>query len=214
MAQKADHVAALMESRVIAIMRADSSSQLVDAARALCEGGVRFVEVTMTTPGALKVIEGVIAALGEDVVMGAGTVLDAESARSAIAAGAQFIVTPTFSPDVVTTCRDGSVMVVPGAFTPTEILAAWECGADFVKVFPSSAGGPGYIKAVRAPLPQVRMVAVGGVRLDNVAEFIAAGAEAVGVGGNLMQKDLLQKRNFAGLASLARQYVDAACGNV
>ncbi len=192
---------------VIAIMRAKSSDQLLAAAEAIREGGVRAIEVTMTTPGALTVIERAAGKYGQDVLFGAGTVLDAESARSAILVGAEFIVAPTFSPAVVALCRRYSIPVFPGAYTSTEILTAWEAGADMVKVFPASVGGPALIKALKAPLPQIELVPVGGVEIDNTAEFIRAGSAAVGVGNALIDQKLLDARDFATLTERARRFI-------
>jgi 2-dehydro-3-deoxyphosphogluconate aldolase/(4S)-4-hydroxy-2-oxoglutarate aldolase len=198
----------IRETGVIAIMRAKSSGQLLQAADAIREGGLRVIEVTMTTPGALSTIEQAVSKYGEDVLFGAGTVLDAESARAAILAGAQFVVSPSYKPALVETCRRYSVPVMPGAYTPTEILTAWECGADMVKVFPASVGGPGLIKALKAPLPQVELVPVGGVNLDTAADFIRAGAAAVGVGSALINQMLLDSRDFVALTERARRFVE------
>jgi len=193
-------------SGVIAILRAKSSTQLLAAAEAIRDGGVRAIEVTLTTPGALATIEQAAGRLGGEIAFGAGTVLDAETARTAILSGAQFIVAPTLKAEVIEICRRYSTPVLPGAYTPTEILTAWELGADMVKVFPASAGGPGYLKAIRAPLPQVEMVAVGGVTLHNTADFLRAGAVAVGVGGELLDQQFLEAQDWIGLAERARQF--------
>jgi len=193
---------------VVAIMRTRSSEQLLRAADAIREGGVCAIEVTMTTPGALSVIEQAASRYDQDVLFGAGTVLDAESARAAILAGAQFIVAPTLNHDLITLCRRYSVPVMPGAYTPTEALTAWECGADMVKIFPAGVGGPGFIKALKAPLPQIDLVPVGGVTLDNTAEFIRAGASAVGVGSALINQKLLESKEFATLTDRARRLVE------
>jgi 2-dehydro-3-deoxyphosphogluconate aldolase/(4S)-4-hydroxy-2-oxoglutarate aldolase len=193
---------------VIAIMRAQSSEQLLRAADAIREGGLGVIEVTMTTPGALSVIEQAAGRYDQDVVFGAGTVLDAQSARAAILSGAQFIVAPTYSRSLIEMCRRYSVPVMPGAFTPTEILAAWELGADMVKVFPASFGGPALIKAIRAPLPQIDLVPVGGVDLDTTADFVRAGSAAVGVGSALISQRLLDAQDFGTLTERARLYVE------
>jgi 2-dehydro-3-deoxyphosphogluconate aldolase/(4S)-4-hydroxy-2-oxoglutarate aldolase len=194
-------------SGVIAILRAKSSEQLMAAAEAIRIGGVTAIEVTMTTPGALGVIEKAVGHFKEQVTFGAGTVLDADSARAAILAGAQFIVTPTLKAEVIALCRRYSIPVFPGVYTPTEVLTAWEWGADMVKLFPASVGGPGFIKALKAPLPQVEIVPVGGVNLSNAAEFIRAGAAAVGVGGELLDAKLLESQDWPGLIERARQFV-------
>jgi len=193
---------------VVAIMRTRSSEQLLRAADAIREGGVCAIEVTMTTPGALSVIEQAASRYDQDVLFGAGTVLDAESARAAILAGAQFIVAPTLNQGLITLCRRYSIPVMPGAYTPTEALTAWECGADMVKIFPAGVGGPGFIKALKAPLPQIDLVPVGGVTLDNTAEFIRVGAAAVGVGSALINQKLLESKDFATLTDRARRLVE------
>ncbi len=193
---------------VIAIMRAESSDQLLQAADAIREGGVAAIEVTMTTPRALAVIEQARGKYGQDVLFGAGTVLDAESARAAILAGAQFVVAPGLNLAAVELCRRYGVPVFPGAYTATEVLTAWQAGADMVKVFPASVGGPALIKALKAPLPQVELVPVGGVEIDNTAEFVRAGAAAVGVGSALIDQKLLDARDFAGLKERARRFVE------
>ena len=193
---------------VIAIMRAKSSDQLLRAADAIREGGVCVIEVTMTTPRALSIIEQAASRYGQDVLFGAGSVLDAESARAAILAGAQFIVSPSFKPALVEICRRYSIPVMPGAYTPTEVLTAWECGADMVKVFPASFGGPGLIKALKAPLPQVELVPVGGVNLETAADFVRAGAAAVGVGSALINQKLLEAGDWAALTERAQRFIE------
>jgi 2-dehydro-3-deoxyphosphogluconate aldolase/(4S)-4-hydroxy-2-oxoglutarate aldolase len=196
----------IYESGVVAIMRANTSHQLLDAAKAVLAGGVNAIEVTMTTPGAIEVIRQAVESLGDDVTFGAGTVLDAETARVAILAGAQFIVCPTLNLKIIEICHRYSIPVIPGAYTPTEILTAWEAGATWVKVFPASVGGPSYIKAIKAPLPQVKLVAVGGVDLSNTADFIRAGCDFVGVGGELINQKLLDARAFDTITERARNF--------
>lgn len=207
--QKDDQIRLISESGVIAIVRFDRSEELVEVARAIRAGGVRAIEFTMTTPNALDIIAQAVGEFGDEVLLGAGTVLDAETARAAILAGAEFIVAPTLNPRVIEVAHRYSKTVIPGAFTPTEILTAWECGADFVKVFPAEFGGPAYIKAVRAPLPQVRLIPVGGVSLETVGDFIRAGCAAVAVGSHLVKKSAIAARNFNELTELARQFVAA-----
>lgn len=160
------HAAWMERTGLVAIVRLDSAGDLVQVAKAIAAGGVSVIEFTLTTPGALRTIEESSKALGGEVLIGAGTVLDAATARAAILAGAEFIVAPTLSPEVIEICHRYDKIVVPGAYTPTEILTAWELGADFVKLFPADVGGPAYLKAVRAPLPQVKLMAVGGVTLE------------------------------------------------
>ena len=197
------------ESGVIAIMRANSSEQLLAAAEAVLAGGVNAIEVTLTTPGALAVIEQAVKKFGDSVLFGAGTVLDPESARAAISAGAKFIVAPTTKLETIALCRRYSIPAMPGAYTPTEILTAWEAGAEVVKVFPADTLGPQFIKAVKAPLPQVRLCPTGGVTVANAGDFIRAGADVVGVGGELINNKLLAAQDFAEIASRARQFREA-----
>ncbi len=196
----------LIEMGVVAIMRAKSSEQLIEAAEAVRAGGIRAIEVTMTTPGALAVIEKAVAKFGKEVLFGAGSVLDPESARSAILAGAQFIVCPTYKPETIEICKRYAVPVMPGAYTPTEILSAWEAGADIVKIFPASVGGPAYIKALKGPLPHIRMAAVGGVDLTTISDFFKAGVDMVGVGGELVSQALLDNRDFTAITERAAAF--------
>ena len=181
-------------------------SGILAAADAVLAGGVNAIEVTMTTPGALEVIEQATAKYGADVIFGAGSVLDPETARAVILAGAQFVIAPTLNLKTIEVCKRYSVPVIPGAYTPTEILTAWEAGADMVKVFPASAGGPAYIKAVKAPLPQIRLVPVGGVDLNTTADFIRAGADVVGVGGALINQRLLDDGDFDAIIERAVRF--------
>jgi len=192
---------------VVAVMRAPSGEMLADVAEALLAGGVEAVEVTFTVPGAHRVIEQVADRLGDRVLLGAGTVLDPETARAALLAGAEFIVAPTVDTRVIELCRRYDKAVMPGALTPTEVLTAWQAGADVVKVFPSDLTGPRYLKALHGPLPQVRLMPTGGVNLDTAAEFLRCGAWALGIGGSLVEKDALARGDMARIESLARQYV-------
>ncbi|MCM8768132.1 MAG: bifunctional 4-hydroxy-2-oxoglutarate aldolase/2-dehydro-3-deoxy-phosphogluconate aldolase [Candidatus Omnitrophica bacterium] len=196
----------LWHSGVVAVMRADDPGKLKEAAAALAEGGIIFIEVTMTTPGALKTIED-LAASQKNSVIGAGSVLDAETARLTILSGAEFVVSPAINSRVIELCRRYSKIVIPGAFTPTEVITAWQAGADLVKIFPASLGGPDYIRALLAPLPQVRLLPTGGVEAENVADFIKAGSYAVAAGGNLVSRHLLKQRDFQGITELARKFV-------
>ncbi len=196
----------ILETGVVAIMRANTSNQLLEAADAILAGGVQAIEVTMTTPDALGVIEQATHKFGSNVLFGVGSVLDAETARAAILAGAQFVVCPTLSLKTIEICKRYSIPVMPGAYTPTEILTAWEAGADVVKVFPASVGGPSLIKALRGPLPQVRLAAVGGVDLTTTADFFRAGVSVVGVGGELVNQKLLDARDFATITERARGF--------
>jgi 2-dehydro-3-deoxyphosphogluconate aldolase/(4S)-4-hydroxy-2-oxoglutarate aldolase len=176
--------------------------------RALAAGGVTVAEVTLTVPNALDVIRETKAALGDSVLLGAGTVLDVETCRAALLAGAEFIVSPTVNLDVIRLCRRYDKLVMPGAFTPTEILAAWEAGADVVKVFPAEVVGPAFFKALRGPLPQVRLMPTGGVDLTTAAAFLKAGACCLGIGSQLVDPTLVAARAFDRLRDLAAQYVE------
>ncbi len=192
---------------VIAIMRAQSSEQLIAAADAIKAGGVRVIEVTMTTPGALDVIAEATARYGEEVLFGAGSVLDAETARAAVLAGAGFVVAPTLKVAVVALCNRYSIPVMPGIFTPTEALTAWEAGADMVKLFPASVGGPSLVKAIRAPLPQLEIVPVGGVNLETATDFIRKGSAALGVGSSLVNQKLLDAGDMSELTRRAAAFI-------
>jgi 2-dehydro-3-deoxyphosphogluconate aldolase/(4S)-4-hydroxy-2-oxoglutarate aldolase len=203
-----DGLELVQQAGVVAIMRAKSSDQLLAAADAIKAGGVNAIEVTITTPDALSVISQAVARYGTDVLFGVGSVLDPESARAAILAGAQFVVCPTLNVKTIELCKRYSVPVMPGAYTPTEILAAWEAGADIVKIFPASVGGPAYIKAVKAPLPQIKLMPVGGVDLDTTADFIRAGCEVVAVGSALVNQKLLDAREFDTITERARRFRD------
>jgi 2-dehydro-3-deoxyphosphogluconate aldolase/(4S)-4-hydroxy-2-oxoglutarate aldolase len=205
---KTDKLNLIHETGVIAIMRAKSSEQLISAADAIKKGGVRVIEVTMTTPGALSVIEEATKRYGQEVLFGAGTVLDAETARAAILAGAGFVVAPTFNLEMIAMCNRYSIPVAPGCYTPTEMLAAWEAGADIIKLFPADVGGPGLVKAIRAPLPQLNIVPVGGVDLTTAAEFIRKGAFALGVGSSLVNQKLLDSGDMAELTRRAEAFIE------
>ncbi len=197
----------VLDSGIVAVVRAPDSDQLVHVARALADGGVDVVEITMSVPNALDVLRQVRQELGERLLLGAGTVLDAETARAVLLAGAEFIVTPTLNRDVIRLCRRYGKLVMPGAFTPTEILTAWEAGADIVKVFPADVVGPAFFKALRSPLPQIRLMPTGGVDLTTAADFLKAGACCLGIGGQLVEPKAIAERNFDRIRNLARQYV-------
>src|SRR6266404_6026706 len=187
----------VLECGIVAVVRSPDSQQLVEVCRALADGGVSVVEITMTVPGALDVLRQVRQALGERVLLGAGTTLDTETARAALLAGAEYVVAPTVNVDVIRLCRRYGKLVMPGAFTPTEILAAWEAGADIVKVFPAEVVGPAYFKALRGPLPQIRLMPTGGVDLTTAAAFLKAGAYCLGVGSQLVEPVAVAKSDFA-----------------
>ncbi len=198
----------LTESGTLGIIRVNQAAQLVNIAQALQAGGLSCIEITMTTPGALRAIEEASGKL-EGVLMGAGTVLDAPTARQAILAGAQFLVTPTVKPDVIEMAHRYGVVVIPGAMTPTEILTAWELGADMVKVFPADVLGPGYLKAVHGPLPQIPLVPTGGITADNADEFMKAGAALVSASSWLVDKKAVAEGRYEILTEQARALVAA-----
>lgn len=194
---------------VVAVVRLSEASELARVADAIRAGGVDIIEFTLTTPGALEIIQQSAHKFGDDVLLGAGTVLDSETARAAILAGAQFIVSPTTDFATIELCHRYGKAVIPGAFTPTEILAAWQAGADFVKVFPAGVLGPGYLKDVLGPLPQVKLVPTGGVGKANAGDFIKAGAVALAVGGDLVNNKLVAAGEFDQLTANARDLVAA-----
>lgn len=201
-------LAALRETGLVAVIRTDNPTDLVEAARALRQGGVKLIEITMTVPGALKIIETASAELVRDeVYIGAGTVLDSETARAVILAGGSFAVAPIFSPSMVTLCNRYGVMVMAGAMTPQEIFNAWEGGSDVVKVFPAKIGGPAFIKSVKEPLPQIELLPTNGVTMQNAPDFIRAGAIGVGAGREVISNDLIKARDFAQIRTNAETFI-------
>lgn len=204
-------LARIKAEKVIALIRADNPDGLLDCARALAAGGLTSIELTMTTPGAIPMLAKATAEL-PDFLFGLGTVLDAETARAGILAGARFVVTPALRPAVITLCRRYSVPVFSGALTPTEIVTAWEAGTDVVKVFPAEFFGPAYIKSVKAPLPHIELVPTGGVTPENVAEFLKAGAFATAAGSALVEAKALKEKNWAHITARARAFVKAVAG--
>jgi 2-dehydro-3-deoxyphosphogluconate aldolase/(4S)-4-hydroxy-2-oxoglutarate aldolase len=199
----------LVETGVVAVIRAQSKDQLLDITQALLAGGVLGVEVTMTTPKAIAGIEQLADRFGDQAIIGVGTVLDASTARDAIGAGAQFVVSPVCDEQVIATTRRYGKTSIPGAFTPTEVLRAWTCGADVVKVFPATALGPSYLKDLLAPLPQLKLTPTGGVDAKNAGEWIKAGAVFVGAGSSLVSKDALSKNDWAAITTNAKAFVSA-----
>ncbi|WP_435007913.1 bifunctional 4-hydroxy-2-oxoglutarate aldolase/2-dehydro-3-deoxy-phosphogluconate aldolase [Tundrisphaera lichenicola] len=196
----------ILDGGIVAVVRSESPDQLVRVVRALAEGGVTAAEITFTVPNALEVIRQVRQELGDSIVLGAGTVLDPETARAALLAGAEYIVSPSTNVDVIRLCRRYDKAVMPGALTPTEVVTAWEAGADVVKIFPSDLGGPGYLKALRGPLPQIRMMPTGGVDLNTAESFLKAGACCLGVGSSLVEPKAVASGDFDRLRDLASQY--------
>lgn len=193
---------------IVPVVRASSPEEALFAAQAIAHGGISIVEITMTVPGAIEVIRDLVKTT-TGILVGAGTVVNAEAAHKCIDAGAQFLISPGFNAGTVTAARERETLMMAGALTPTEVMAAWEAGSDFVKIFPcGNMGGPKYIQALKAPLPQVAMVPTGGVNLDTAADYIRAGAAALGVGGELVQKEALKTRNAELLSGLAKQFVE------
>ena len=207
---ESDVVRRLEETRIVAIIRDVSLEHARILGEALVLGGVRAIEVSFTTPDAIPFIERLSGDLGSDIAVGAGTVLDGPTARSAILAGASFVLSPALSPEVIRVCRRYGVPAIPGAMTPTEILSAWEHGASIVKVFPAGRLGPSYIKDIKGPLPQVELMPVGGISLSNAAEFVEAGAVALGIGSALVDRRLVAERNFNAITERARAFVETA----
>jgi len=198
----------MIECGIVAVIRTDSPEDLLDVTKALYDGGIISLEITMTVPSAIDYLPKVKKALGKDAIVGMGTVLDSETARMAILAGADFIVSPVLKKEIINLCHRYDKIAVPGAYTPTEILTAWEEGADVVKLFPADTLGPKYIKAIHGPMPYIRISPTGGVSLENVGEFIKAGACFVGVGGHLVDKKVIAEKKFEILTERAKSYIE------
>lgn len=204
---KADVLDRIRSVGLVPVIRAQSPDEAAQAADAIQAGGVTVLEITMTVPGAVEVIRE-MAGRGGDAVVGAGTVLDPDAARKCMDAGARFIVSPSLNLDTIALCNEAGVAVLPGALTPTEVVTAWRAGADLVKVFPAGAvGGPSYIKALKAPLPQIDLVPTGGVNLKTAGDFIRNGASALGVGADLVDVTALRRGEAATITERAREYV-------
>lgn len=206
---KEEQLRQLCETGIVAVIRIQDDIEAVSICEALVDGGIVGVEITMSSGGATEAIYKVSKLLKGKAIIGAGTVLDPETARVAMLAGADFIVSPVLNRDIITLCNRYHKIVIPGAFTPTEILAAWEAGADVVKVFPATKLGPSFFKDIKGPLPQVKLTPTGGVDINNLAEYFRAGAAFVGVGSALVNKRTVAERNWAGLTSLATDYIKA-----
>jgi 2-dehydro-3-deoxyphosphogluconate aldolase / (4S)-4-hydroxy-2-oxoglutarate aldolase len=198
----------IIEVGIVPVVRAESKEQAIAAARAVCAGGIPIVEVTMTVPDAIEAIRMLSETMPGDVLIGAGTVLDADTARKCFEAGAQFLVSPIFDAETIALAQGMGKLTMAGALTPNEVVAAWKSGTDFVKIFPcGNLGGAGYIKALKAALPQVPMIPTGGVNLDTAAQFLAAGAAALGVGGELISAAALQAGDTGVIEELARKFL-------
>jgi len=209
MGDKTFNLKMLIEGGVVPVIRASSSDDAMKIVDSIKEGGINTIEITMTVPNALGVMEAVAKKFKGDVLLGAGTVLDAETARASILAGAEFVVSPCLNEDLIRICKRYAKIVIPGAMTPTEILRAWEMGADIVKVFPAgNLGGPEYIRAIKAPLPQILLNPTGGVNLENAGDFIKAGASVISVGSALVDKKAVSEGRFEVLTEKARQFLE------
>jgi len=207
--QRSDAVGRIEACGVVAVIRLQDSSKLRAVVQALAAGGVKALEVTMTVPRAIELIGELAPTLPPDFVIGAGTVVDPETAEAAIRAGARFIVGPVLRPAVIEMCHRHDIAVMPGCFSPTEILTAWEAGADVVKVFPATALGPSYFKDIRGPLPQLKLMPTGGVSLENAGDWIRAGAVAIGAGTALVDAKLVAAGDFAAISDRAARFVEA-----
>ena len=208
MSDKSAVIQTIRDIGIIPVVRAQSAAEAMKAIDAIREGGISILEITMTVPGAVGVIEEVSQQYGSDVLVGAGTVLNGETARACIRAGARFVVSPALNLETIEVCRDLGVAVMPGALTPTEVVQAWSAGADFVKVFPAGAvGGASYLKSLKAPLPQIELVPTGGVSLKTAADFIKAGASALGVGADLVDVKAIREGQQHLITERAREFV-------
>jgi 2-dehydro-3-deoxyphosphogluconate aldolase / (4S)-4-hydroxy-2-oxoglutarate aldolase len=199
----------ILTTKIIAVIRMRDAAKVAQTAEAIRRGGVRAIEITMTTPGALEIIGEMAGEKRAGVLIGAGTVLDAATAAAVIQAGADFVVSPVLNFDMIRVCRDGDTFVAPGAFTPTEILAAWGEGADVVKVFPASAAGPKYFKDLKGPFPDVRLMPTGGVSVENAAEFMRSGACCVAIGTALLDPDAIATGDWEALTRKARTLMES-----
>jgi 2-dehydro-3-deoxyphosphogluconate aldolase / (4S)-4-hydroxy-2-oxoglutarate aldolase len=204
-----DVLSTIKQEKMIAIIRGSEPAEALAISKALYKGGVRAIEITLNSPGALSSIERVRSELGDDLAVGAGTVLDPESARSALLAGAQFILSPSLNRDTIKMTKRYGAVSIPGAFTPTEILEAYESGGDIIKVFPASSLGPGFVKDIHGPLPQIPLLPTGGIDLTNIAEYIEKGASGVGLGSSLVNsKEAVTDEYLKKLSDKARQFKD------
>ena len=201
-------VRAIEACGVVAIIRMTETARLPDVVDALSRGGVQALEITMTVPGAVDAIRSVAARLPDGVLLGAGTVLDARTAEEVIDAGARFVVAPVFDRDTIRACHERDVPVMPGCFSPTEMLRAWQAGGDIIKVFPATSVGPGYLKDVRAPLPQLKLMPTGGVTPQNAGDWIRAGAVAVGIGSALVDNKAVAAGNYQQIEAAARLVIE------
>jgi len=206
---KTETIKRIRDTGVIPVVRAKTADEAMRAIDAISEGGISVLEITMTVPGAVKLIEQVASRYGKDALVGAGTVLDPETATACVSAGAQFVVSPALNVETIACCKSLGVAVMPGALTPTEVVQAWNAGADFVKVFPAGAvGGANYLKALKAPLPHVELVPTGGVTINTAGDFIRAGAAALGVGSDLVDLNAIREGQAALITERAKQFIN------
>lgn len=208
MKNKQEILDGILDCGIAAVVRAESSDLALKAIEAALVGGVNVIEVTFTVPGALEIIRSLAKTIGSNAILGAGTVLAPQTATDAIEAGARFIVSPCTSLAVIEATKLKGVPVFPGALTPTEVVTAWQAGADMVKIFPANVMGPSYLKDLHGPLPQVKFMPTGGVGLDTALDYLKAGASALGVGGDLINKKLMAEGNFAEITARARKFKD------
>lgn len=207
MGTKSETLECILETGVVAVIRMKDPQRLAGVVEAIRVGGVKCIEITMTVPGAVQIIASMVRSVPADVVIGAGTVTDRTTAQEVINAGARFVVGPVFTPEVVGLCKNADVVAIPGCYTPTEILAAWEAGADIVKVFPATSLGPKYFRDVAGPFPYIRLMPTGGVTIDNVGEWVKAGAVAVGIGSDLFDKKAIEEGRYEVLTERAARMV-------
>ncbi|MCX6138272.1 MAG: bifunctional 4-hydroxy-2-oxoglutarate aldolase/2-dehydro-3-deoxy-phosphogluconate aldolase [Ignavibacteriales bacterium] len=205
---KEDVLERIAESGVVAVIRMKDTPRLQKVIEAVRNGGVKAIEITMTLPNAVEVIRSMAASKPDDVVLGAGTVTDVETARAVIDAGAQFVVGPILNLDIIRLCKEREIACMPGCYTPTEIFAAWQAGADIVKVFPATSLGPKYLKDIAGPFPLIRMMPTGGVTVENVGEWIAAGAVAAGIGSDLLDKKAIDEGRYEVLTERAARMTE------
>ncbi|HWF67321.1 MAG TPA: bifunctional 4-hydroxy-2-oxoglutarate aldolase/2-dehydro-3-deoxy-phosphogluconate aldolase [Acidobacteriaceae bacterium] len=203
-------LALIREVAVIPVVRVSTREQAICAVDGIISAGITVVEITLTVPGAIQIVQDLTAKYGQKLLVGAGTVLDAETCRLAVLAGAEFIVSPAFDARVLEVARTYGKICMPGALTPTEALVAWQAGADLVKIFPcNSVGGPSYIRSLKGPFPQMEVVVTGGVNLENVGQYLAAGVAAVGVGEIILEREAIEAANVGQITVNARRFVDA-----
>ncbi|MBM4162089.1 MAG: bifunctional 4-hydroxy-2-oxoglutarate aldolase/2-dehydro-3-deoxy-phosphogluconate aldolase [Ignavibacteria bacterium] len=198
----------IINTGVVAVIRMKDTQRLLKVIEAVRQGGVRSIEITMTVPGAVEIIRQLVSSVSGDVIIGAGTVTDRDTAGKVIDAGARFVVGPILNLEIIRLCHERHTVVMPGCFSPTEIYAAWAAGADIVKVFPATSLGPKYFRDLRGPFPDIRLMPTGGVTIDNVGEWIAAGAAAVGIGSDLLDKKAIEEERYEVLTERARRMVE------